>query len=128
MVCSTFPPVPTRLRLPPAAGPPLWARLDAAIRGAIEEGRWKPGDRLPSVADLAKDLSVSRLTVLKVFRLLEKEGLVASHVGRGTFVTGGAGGPASSPSSRSFPSASAEGKPEVARALRRLREGWARGL
>src|SRR5262245_4422539 len=115
-----------RLRLPPAAGRPLWKRLDAAIRTALEEGRFRPGDRLPSVADLAKDLSVSRLTVLKAFRLLEKEGLLSSHVGKGTFVNGGAvGGASPSPAP---PAPSSDPKPEVARALRRLREGWARGL
>jgi DNA-binding transcriptional MocR family regulator len=123
--------MPARLRLPPADGRPLWARLDAALRSAIEQGRWKPGDRLPSVADLAKHLGVSRLTVLKVFRALEKEGLLASHVGRGTFVTGGAsqaGASGARSPSPAPPAPSPEPKPEVARALRRLREGWARGL
>ncbi len=115
-----------RLKIPASPGTPLWRRLDAALRQGIESGRWKPGDRVPSVADLASDLHVSRLTVLKAFRGLEEEGLLASHVGRGTFVTGGA---ASSPSlSPGAPMPSPETKPEVARALRRLREGWAQGL
>lgn len=112
------------LRLPKADGTPLWRRLDAAIREGIETGRYKPGDRLPSVADLARDLKISRLTVLKAFRGLEEEGLLSSQVGRGTFVSGG---PAPSPAPDA-PVPSADAKPEVARALRRLREGWARGL
>ena len=106
------------LKLKPKNGTPLFRQIDAAIRSGIEAGRLKPGERLPSIAELAKQLRVNKLTALKAFRELEKSGLLHSHVGRGTFVSGGEPqGPAN-----------AETKPDQLRALRRLREGYARGL
>src|SRR5262245_24588920 len=107
----------TRLRLAGPATAPLWRRIDRAVRDAVEQGRLKPGDRLPSVADLAGDLKVARLTVLKAFRGLEKEGLLSTEVGRGTFVSGGVAGGA--------PRGASDARPDVAAALRRLREGYA---
>src|SRR5688572_5591172 len=107
-----------RLRLAGPASAPLHRRVDLGVRHAIEQGRLRPGDRLPSAADLAKDLKVARLTVLKAFRTLEREGLLSSEVGRGTFVAGG----------RNGADTSGGEKPDVERALRRLREGYAKGL
>lgn len=102
-------------RLKDGAGP-LWRQIDAAVREAVTRGRLRPGDRLPSVVDLAKALKINKLTALKAYRGLEKDGLLQSHVGRGTFVAG-AGAPGAP-----------ETKPEVSRAIRRVREGWAQGL
>src|SRR5262245_47646960 len=103
-------PMVTRLRLsgPPTA--PLYQRIDRGVRDAIEQGQLRPGDRLPSVAELAKSLKVARLTVVKAFQALEKEGLLSSEVGRGTFV---AGGPARDGAA---PADGRDGKPDVARA------------
>jgi DNA-binding GntR family transcriptional regulator len=65
-----------QLRLAGPAAAPLYQRVDRGVRDAIEAGTLKPGDRLPSVAELAKDLKVARLTVLKAFQALEREGLL----------------------------------------------------
>ena len=46
---------------------PLYAQLRHGIEAALAGGRLKPGERLPSVADLAKRLKVSKITVLKAF-------------------------------------------------------------
>lgn len=117
--------MPFRLRPAGPASAPLYQRIERGVRDAIEAGRLRPGDRLPSVADLARDLKVARLTVLKAFHGLEREGLVTSHVGRGTFVAGGAapeaGGDADADAAPPAPNPSA-------RALRRVREGYARDL
>jgi GntR family transcriptional regulator len=53
---------------------------------AIENGRFKPGDRLPSVEQLAKELGVSRSSVREALRHQQALGLVELHHGRGTFV------------------------------------------
>jgi DNA-binding transcriptional MocR family regulator len=45
-----------------------------------------PGERLPSTRNLASKLGINRMTVEAAFRQLEADGLVSSHVGRGTFV------------------------------------------
>ena len=117
-----------RLKLKRSDEAPLYRQVDGAIRAAIEGGRLKPGDRLPSVVDLADDLGIHKLTVLKAFRALEGAGLLESHVGRGTFVRVPGSRPATDgvgPTSEARPS---EARPEVARALTRLRDGYARGL
>lgn len=53
------------------------------IRTAINLGRFRPGDRLPSERDLAAMLHVSRTTVREAVSLLEREGIVAVRRGRG---------------------------------------------
>ena len=119
---------------PTLAGPatgPLWKRIDASVRAAIDRGHLRPGDRLPSVADVAKGLKINKLTVVKAFRGLEDAGLVSAHVGRGTFVTDGRP-VAHSNGSRGLPSPAAHTPPSPAtdsiRALRRVREGYAKSL
>ena len=123
---------------PALAGPvadPLWKRIDASVRAAIDRGHLRPGDRLPSVADVATGLKINKLTVVKAFRGLEDAGLVSAHVGRGTFVTDGRPA-APSKGSRRPPASRAPGTPadtpspgtDSTRALRRVREGYAKSL
>ena len=57
------------------------------IRAQIETGLLQPGTRLPAVRRLADDVGVNRDTVALAYELLAADGLVAGHVGRGTFVT-----------------------------------------
>jgi GntR family transcriptional regulator/MocR family aminotransferase len=57
------------------------------LRGAIVDGRLRPGDRLPPTRELASGLSVSRTTVSVAYDRLAGEGFVTSRVGAGTFVT-----------------------------------------
>lgn len=54
---------------------------------AIENGRFKPGDKLPSVAQLAKELGVGRSSVREALRHQQALGLVELQHGKGTFVT-----------------------------------------
>lgn len=56
------------------------------IRAAILSGQYKPGERLPTEADLSSVLGVGRSTVREAIRVLEAEGLVDSRRGAGTFV------------------------------------------
>ena len=118
---------------PSLAGPkasPLWKRIDASVRGALEKGSLRPGDRLPSAADVAKALRLNKLTVVKAFRGLEDAGLVTAHVGRGTFVSDGRPAAPSKPGRRTPPglAARATGTADTGRALRRVREGYAKSL
>jgi GntR family transcriptional regulator len=71
---------------------PLGAQLAGRIRTALREGRLGPGDRLPSVRELAEAAGVNVNTVRAVYARLESEGLVRSEHGRGTFVSGTAAG------------------------------------
>jgi GntR family transcriptional regulator len=65
---------------------PLYAQLDRAIRAAIATGRLAPGERLPTVRQLAVDLSINANTVARVYLDLERASVVETRRGVGTFV------------------------------------------
>jgi DNA-binding transcriptional MocR family regulator len=79
---------------------PLFRQLYEQMRSLIDSGVLSKGSRLPATRELAGQLGLNRTTVSAAYALLESDGLIAGHVGRGSFVTGGA--PASF--SRSRPS------------------------
>ena len=66
---------------------PLYHQLELALRAAIEDGRYKPGDQLPTEAVLQHEYGVSRVTVRTALKRLEEDGLISTHQGRGAFVT-----------------------------------------
>lgn len=66
---------------------PIYAQLDRAIRVAIAHGKLKPGAQLPTVRQLAVDLRVNSNTVAKVYLALEREGIVETKRGVGTFIS-----------------------------------------
>ncbi|MBO8184641.1 MULTISPECIES: GntR family transcriptional regulator [Streptomyces] len=57
------------------------------VRHALRLGLLEQGDRLPTVKDVARQLAINPNTVLKAYRELEHDGLVAARPGVGTFVT-----------------------------------------
>jgi GntR family transcriptional regulator/MocR family aminotransferase len=66
---------------------PLGAQLYAALRDLMLSGAMAAGARLPASRALARDLNVSRTTVIDAFERLGAEGLVESRIGSGTFVS-----------------------------------------
>lgn len=79
--------MPPPIEIDPRDPTPLYAQLDRAIRVAIATGRLKPGDQLPTVRQLAVDLRVNANTVAKVYLALEREGIVTTKRGVGTFIS-----------------------------------------
>lgn len=67
---------------------PLYARLQGALRRAIEASVLAPQDALPAERELANDFAVSRITVRKALDGLVAEGLLQRRQGAGTFVSG----------------------------------------
>jgi GntR family transcriptional regulator len=65
---------------------PLFAQLIAQIKQAVSAGKLAPGDPLPSIRQLANDLEINNKTVVKAYRLLERDTIVQSKGYRGTFV------------------------------------------
>ena len=65
---------------------PKYQKVYATLRREIESGRWKPGDRLPSEADLVRTFDTSRITVGRAVRDLQSVGLVQRRAGSGTYV------------------------------------------
>ena len=65
---------------------PVGVQLAWKLRGAIAAGRLAPGDRLPSVRDLAAGSGVNVNTARAVYGKLERDGLIKTQHGLGTFV------------------------------------------
>ena len=57
------------------------------VRHALRLGLLEQGDQLPTVKDVVGQLAINPNTVLKAYRELERDGLVAARPGVGTFVT-----------------------------------------
>ncbi len=75
------------LSLDPGASAPLYRQLYLSIREAILTGRLVPGQRLPATRSLARDLGLSRNTVVAAFEQLAAEGYVEGRRGAGSFVS-----------------------------------------
>ncbi len=65
---------------------PLYAQLERAIRLGISIGRLPPDTQLPTVRQLAVDLCINANTVAKVYRDLERSGILETRRGIGTFI------------------------------------------
>ena len=74
------------LRLDPAAAAPVSEQLQTQLVGLIRTGTLAAGSRLPPVRTLASDLGVAPNTVAKVYRTLEREGVVRTAGRLGTVV------------------------------------------
>ncbi|MBN2491028.1 MAG: GntR family transcriptional regulator [Planctomycetes bacterium] len=70
----------------PKSTVPLSDQIAEGIRFAVATGRLAPGERLPGVRVLARDLLVNPNTVAKVYRDLEREGVLRTRPGSGAFV------------------------------------------
>ncbi len=75
------------LRIDHEADRPVSTQLYVALRDLILSGGFAAGGRLPATRTLARELHVSRTTVIEAFDRLGSEGLLESRVGAGTYVT-----------------------------------------
>jgi GntR family transcriptional regulator len=66
---------------------PIYAQLDRGLRAAIVTGRLGPGDQLPTVRQLAVELRVNANTVARVYAELERDGVLETRRGVGSFVS-----------------------------------------
>ncbi len=66
----------------------MYIQIYNEIKKFIENGSLKPDEKLPAIRSLASKLSVNNVTIVNAYKLLEKNGLVYSKVGSGTFVKG----------------------------------------
>jgi GntR family transcriptional regulator len=72
--------------LDPRDATPLYAQLERALRAAIAAGRLRAGDQLPTVRQLAVDLRINANTVARVYADLERNGVLETRRGVGSFV------------------------------------------
>ena len=67
---------------------PIYTQIGDGIREQIRSGILNPGDKLPSVRDLATQLTINPNTIQRSYRELEMQGWVATVPGKGCFVAG----------------------------------------
>jgi GntR family transcriptional regulator len=76
-----------RLRLDLHSGVPVYRQIIDQVRGGIASGSLSVGDQLPTVRQLAVDLSINPNTVARAYRELELCGVLETHQGTGTFIS-----------------------------------------
>ena len=69
------------------SGVPIYVQLKDAIRTAVRTGAFRQGTQLPTVRQMAVELKINANTVSRAYTELEREGVISSQQGRGTFVT-----------------------------------------
>ena len=78
---------PFRFRLDLRSGVPVYRQLIDQVLVAISSGTLGPGDRLPTVRQVAVDLSININTVVRAYKELEIRGVLSTQQGTGTFIT-----------------------------------------
>ena len=74
-------------RLDPRSGIAPYRQLVDQVRQAVEMGRLRGGDQLPSVRDVVTQVTINPNTVHRAYRELEHLGLAEGRLGLGTFIT-----------------------------------------
>ena len=74
-------------RLNLETGVPVYRQIIDQVHAGRASGELRPGERLPTVRQLAVDLKVNPNTVVRAYRELELTGFLTTHQGTGTFVT-----------------------------------------
>jgi GntR family transcriptional regulator len=117
----------------PRSGVPIYVQLVEQVKRSVAIGALAAGERLPTVKQLAVDLTVNPNTVARAYRDLEREGVIETSPGRGSFVSAdvpAARRAVADVSSASFESAVREAKSiglsrdDVAAIVGRLLERW----
>ena len=67
-------------------GRPIYTQITEGFRIQILKGLMKPGEKLPSVRELAASLAINPNTIQRAYRQLEIEGWIATIPGKGCFV------------------------------------------
>ena len=71
------------------SGIPIWLQLRNRLIYLITSGAFAPGDKLPTMRQLAVDLGINYNTVSRVYQDIERDGYIISQRGRGTFAHDG---------------------------------------
>ncbi len=69
-----------------SSGQPIYEQICRQIKGAIAAGKLQPGEPLPSIRSLARDLRISVITTKRAYEELERDGFIQTVAGKGSFV------------------------------------------
>lgn len=69
---------------------PLYEQVTEQMRQSIARGELETGSRIPSIRELAQHLKVNPNTVMRAYQELERDSLIETRIGQGTYVTAAA--------------------------------------
>lgn len=78
--------MPANFNVDPRSGVPIYVQLIDQVKRSVAVGALAAGERLPTVKQLAVDLTVNPNTVARAYRDLERDGVIETSPGRGSFV------------------------------------------
>lgn len=79
------------ININPTSGKPLYEQIVDSFKSNFAKGYLKPGDEIPSVRKLAMELSVTPNTVAKAYQELERDKIIVTIRGKGTYISQDAG-------------------------------------
>jgi GntR family transcriptional regulator len=80
--------MPAIFTVDPHTGVPIYLQLIEQVKRSVALGVLSAGERLPTVKQLATQLTINPNTVARAYRELERDGIIETSVGRGSFVRG----------------------------------------
>ena len=81
----------SELLLSPHSSTPMYAQIVEQVVAKVMAGAWRAGDVLPSIRELAGNSRVSVITVKRAYLELERDGVILTRQGKGSFVADSAG-------------------------------------
>lgn len=91
--------MPAVLTVDPRSGVPIYMQIVEQVKRSVALGVLAAGEQLPTVKQLALDLTVNPNTVARAYRELERDEIIDTAVGRGSFVRGNGAAASSSAAS-----------------------------
>ena len=75
------------IKIDPRSSTPIYEQIEFGVKELIMKGALKQGEKLPSVRELASVLTINPNTISKAYNELERQGIIETLRGKGTFVS-----------------------------------------
>ncbi len=78
--------MPFEIEIRPESGVPIYLQIVERIKHLVAIGALRPDEQLPTIRRLAVELRVDPNTVARAYQILDREGVISTQQGRGTFI------------------------------------------